>query len=331
MNCKPFPSILSLCLMVFFLSACIHVGDTTQSVPPQDFTQQPISTQILDPLAALTGTPLPPQGGAGSNQITLDNQSSWDVCYVYIVPSGETDWGSDWLGKDTQIASGDTYTISSKPGTYDLRAENCDFMRLDEQFNVSISGSYSWLVIDPNEIYYESFQNDTSRWIPPQSASGKAEVTDSVLTLTATNKNVLALESYPQNVSNSTNVVESAVQPTTAGVDAAFGLMCRVQPNGDGYLFFVRTDKQFSIQKVSGGKWTPLVDWQPDAAANFYTDINVLEITCDDTALSLRFNGLTLQRATDRDFTDGNFGIGAVTFTDAAATYKFNNLAVIEP
>jgi len=332
MNAKPPPLILLLVLSVFVLSGCIHIGDTTEVVLPSDFTQQPISTQIIDPLAALTGTPIPPPtDNIGSYQITLTNQSTWDVCYVYIAPSTDTNWGDDWLGKDEQIAPGDSKSISIEPGTYDLRAENCDYMRLDEQSSITIPSDFSWQVNDPNEIFYEDFKGDTSHWIPPQAASGKAVVTDATLTLTASQKDTLALETYPQSVQNSINVIETTPLQPANGAGAAFGLMCRVQPNGDGYLFLVRTDKQFSIQKVSGGKWTPLVDWQPDDSANFYQDFNVLEITCDKTALSLRFNGLTLVKSNDSDFTDGYFGIAAVSFTETAAAYKFNRLAVIEP
>jgi hypothetical protein len=331
MNYKTIPSSLLLIIVAIGLSGCIHIGDTTEVIPPSDYTQQPISTGVFDPMAALTGTPRPPSSDTGSYQITLSNQSNWDVCYVYIAQSADLSWGSDRLSKDEQVAHGESKEISIKPGTYDLRVENCDFMRLDEQSNVTISGDYSWQVNDPNEIFYEDFKGDTSRWIPPQAPNGKGIVADSALTLTSARKDTLALETYPQNVQNSTNVIETIAHQTASGDSAAYGLMCRVQPNGDGYLFLVRSDEQFSIQKVSGGKWTPLIDWQSNPNVTYYTDFNVLEITCNDTALSLRFNGLTLFKANDNDFTSGNFGIAAVTFIDKSAEYTFNNLAVIEP
>lgn len=329
MNQKAFSLILLFLLAAFSLGGCIQIGDATEAAPVE-YTQQPISTQVLDPLAALTGTPVAPQD-SGSVQITLDNQSSWDVCYVYIAPSTEPVWGDDWLGKNEEISPNATRTIAIKPGTYDLRAENCDYMRLDEQSSIVVTSDYTWQVNDPNEIFYEDFNGATAHWVPPQAASGEASVTDQELNLTAIQKGALALESYPQSVQNGITVVEATALQPASGAGAAFGLMCRIQPNGDGYLFLARSDQQFSIQKVSGGKWTALANWQPYRSATINDGINIMEITCDGTALSLRFDGLTLVKADDSDFKDGDFGIAAVTFSDTAAAYKFDNLAVIEP
>jgi hypothetical protein len=85
-------------------------------------------------------------GGAGS--VTLINNSSQTVCYLYISPSSSSDWGPDQLGSDV-IGPGNSYSITNMPfGTYDLRAEDCSGNALAERFEVEINGPIEWTLSD---------------------------------------------------------------------------------------------------------------------------------------------------------------------------------------
>jgi hypothetical protein len=80
-----------------------------------------------------------------SATLTLYNNSGQTVCYVYISPSDQATWGDDWLGLDV-VPSGSNYVFSVPPDTYDLKAENCSHTVIDTQYNVILSGSYSWSI-----------------------------------------------------------------------------------------------------------------------------------------------------------------------------------------
>jgi len=324
-----FGCIVLMMVVIVGLAGCIHIGDSTEAAP-SDFSQQPISTEVRDPLAALTGTPMVSQA-SDFVTFTLKNTSDWDVCYVYIAPPTDDAWGKDWLGANDQIARDDTWSAQLKAGTYDMRVENCDYMRLNEQYGVVISDNYTWNVNGPDLFFYEDFNGSTSNWVSPQAGSGQMSVVAQALNLTATTKDGLALARYPQQAQDSIMVVEATQLQKPASGSSAFGMMCMMQNNGDGYLFLVRSDQQFSIQKVSGGKWTALVDWSSNSEAVFENGINILEIQCNAGDLSLRFNGLTMIKAQDSDFTQGEFGLAAFNFGDGTAGYKFDNLAVINP
>lgn len=84
-------------------------------------------------------------GGSGPS-VTLVNNSGQTVCYVYISPTNETTWGEDQLGSTETISSGNSRTFSVSAGNYDLRAEDCNHNPLDEEWNISITGPYTWSV-----------------------------------------------------------------------------------------------------------------------------------------------------------------------------------------
>ncbi len=54
--------------------------------------------------------------------LTLENQSDWDVCYVYISLPSEDTWGNDWLGSNEIIQVNQDHIFKIQPGYYDIRA-----------------------------------------------------------------------------------------------------------------------------------------------------------------------------------------------------------------
>ncbi len=81
--------------------------------------------------------------GGAAVELTLFNDSGWDVCYVYISPTTSDTWGDDWLGVDT-VPDGTAYTFQVPVGSYDLLAEDCDENALAEEYGVSLSEDTDW-------------------------------------------------------------------------------------------------------------------------------------------------------------------------------------------
>ncbi len=81
--------------------------------------------------------------GGAAVDLTLFNDSGWDVCYVYISPTTSDTWGNDWLGVDT-VPDGTAYTFQVPVGSYDLLAEDCDENALAEEYGVSLSEDTDW-------------------------------------------------------------------------------------------------------------------------------------------------------------------------------------------
>ena len=79
--------------------------------------------------------------------LTLINKSSVEICYVYISPSDEDNWGADWLGEDS-VPPGKSREFTLPKGAYDVKAEDCDGQVIEEHRNVEISGEMKWTIED---------------------------------------------------------------------------------------------------------------------------------------------------------------------------------------
>ncbi len=122
--------------------------EPTQAPPP---TQAPAPTQAPQPTRAPAPTQvplptvgqLPPSGGQVS--LTLFNQTSDSICFVYISPVTSQYWGDDWLGSDI-ISASSQYTFGVTAGAYDLRAEFCGTGEAVEQRQVDLTSDSTWTI-----------------------------------------------------------------------------------------------------------------------------------------------------------------------------------------
>jgi hypothetical protein len=85
---------------------------------------------------------LSPGGGAGI--LTVVNNASVDVCYVFVSATDATTWGNDWLGESTILDSGATETITVDAGLWDLQAADCDGNAIAEQYDVDLNTGQTW-------------------------------------------------------------------------------------------------------------------------------------------------------------------------------------------
>ena len=77
--------------------------------------------------------------------ITINNDSPGDICYVQISPSEAINWGPDELGADDIIVPQGSFTFSIPAATIDLRILNCeeDILAEEYQLDASESGFYT--------------------------------------------------------------------------------------------------------------------------------------------------------------------------------------------
>lgn len=101
---------------------------------------------------------------------------------------------------------------------------------------------------------------------------------------------------------------------------STYGVMCRVQPNGDGYAFRITNNGQYVIEKYVGGIFYPINGWQYSRVikANREVNKNTIEAYCEGNQLRLTVNGHVLDLAIDDTFTEGKIG-----FVSQAGTSQF--------
>lgn len=80
--------------------------------------------------------------------LTIVNNSSQQICALFLIEPGSGVWGEDWLGSDSTIAPGTSSTISEiAPATYDLRVETCDGNSA-ERLSEKLDGEVEWTITD---------------------------------------------------------------------------------------------------------------------------------------------------------------------------------------
>ncbi|KAB2814864.1 hypothetical protein [Phaeocystidibacter luteus] len=92
----------------------------------------------------------PDESTSAVHQVTLVNNSGWDITYVYASLSSDTNWGSDHLGSNI-LADGNRLTLTLPAGNY-------DFKMIDEDGDECIMSS---MPVFSNETYYLSEE----RWL----------------------------------------------------------------------------------------------------------------------------------------------------------------------
>lgn len=80
--------------------------------------------------------------------LTVINDSSEEVCYIFISPSNGDDWGDDWMGDMESLPPGGYRVFYVRANTYDLMAADCDDNTLIEEYEVDVSDNLEWTLYD---------------------------------------------------------------------------------------------------------------------------------------------------------------------------------------
>ncbi len=103
--------------------ATTTVPATTAAPRPATATLRPATSVANQPTE--TAVPLIPPGSDGFS-LTINNESPIEVCYVFISPVDNDNWGDDWLDIESVISPGTSMTFDVPAGAHDFLAETCD-------------------------------------------------------------------------------------------------------------------------------------------------------------------------------------------------------------
>ncbi len=103
------------------------VGPTVTPVRPAAAAVRPTATTT--PPTATRVAPSPthtPEPSGEGFEVTIQNWSPYDVCYVFISPSSDDSWGDDWLGEQQTILPEAQQSFSVLTGPHDVEVLTCD-------------------------------------------------------------------------------------------------------------------------------------------------------------------------------------------------------------
>jgi len=110
-----------------------------------------------------------------------------------------------------------------------------------------------------------------------------------------------------------------------------FGVMCRLQFNGDGYSMNISADGYYSIQIAQNDQFTDLVEWMESSAIRTGNVTNRIRTVCDGNKLVLFVNGTLLAEVTDNTFSEGDVALSATTYENDLTEVHFDNVVVRTP
>lgn len=122
--------------------------------------------------------------------------------------------------------------------------------------------------------------------------------------------------------------VEATQFSAPSNSNNGYGVMCRVQPDGSGYMLYISGDGYASIVLASEGSFTALVDWTTSDAVIQGNSTNLLEASCLGSDLSLTVNGELVVEASDDTYASGDIALSATTFETTMTEIHFDNLVV---
>jgi hypothetical protein len=177
----------------------------------------------------------------------------------------------------------------------------------------------------------ENFNNPDSGWEVDDSADGDVGYRDGYYYVLAEGESIQIFGRGPSNFSDLViDVYSTQISAPSSNINA-YGVMCRLQSDGDGYLLRISGDGQFAIQRVVDGSFEYLVEWTDSDVINQGNVANHIQAVCDGPRLALYANGTLLAEGEDDTFTKGDIALTATTFGSVATEIHFDNLIVVEP
>lgn len=111
-----------------------------------------------------------------------------------------------------------------------------------------------------------------------------------------------------------------------------YGVICRANPDGEGYFFLISGDGYFAILRGdTNEQFENLIDWTSSTVINQGNSANDILATCDGDNLSLHVNGELLASVKDSRYSSGDIAFTATSYEETSTEIHFDDLKVDRP
>lgn len=108
-----------------------------------------------------------------------------------------------------------------------------------------------------------------------------------------------------------------------------YGVVCRLQPEGNGYYGLISGDGYYTIIRLSGEDAVDiLVDWTESRVINQGNSTNQIEFSCQGNKIILSINDKLVAETSDNMFSSGDIGLTAASYEEVGVVVDFDNLTV---
>lgn len=181
-------------------------------------------------------------------------------------------------------------------------------------------------------LYQEAFSDSGSGWGEKMLEAGAAGYADGAYRIIV-NLPDSHLWSRP-GLSFGSVRVEAAVFPAAGPADSRMGVICRLVDDHNFYFFAISADGFYGIGKMKEGRVSILTGngaMLPTESVHTGAVPNQVRGDCVGNSLTLYVNDQRVDFAVDGDFSSGDVGLFAGTFSQPGADVYFDNFFVLKP
>ena len=181
-------------------------------------------------------------------------------------------------------------------------------------------------------LYQDNFSKSTSGWGEMSNEAGTASYADKTYRIVVNQPNV-NLWSHP-GLDFANVHVDVSVFAAGGPLENRMGLICRLVDDQNFYFFAISADGYYGIGKMKDGQASILTGdgkMLPNSAIQTGNVPNRLRGTCVDDLLNMYINDSLVGSAQDGDFSTGDVGILAGSFSQTGADVYFDNFFVYKP
>lgn len=264
--------------------------------------------------------------------VTITNNSAREICSVYISPNENDNWGENWLSGSLTFGAGDMLTFEDNLNqVVDIQVEGCDFTRLFEGYLIDLAVNNQITVNEPVVLKRYDFTSYDG-WSMGGIPGGTATITQGdyyTLTTQAGGAFSSGVAAFP--IADVTLRADASLAKFGEPSPAVYGIICRVQEDGSGIFFAVRSDGFGSVQKWDGSTLTPLTDWFTSSAVKQGINANYIEGNCKGNHFSLYVNGDYVTETVYDGYPTGKIGVGVVPDGNTSLRVDFDFVEALEP
>jgi len=180
-------------------------------------------------------------------------------------------------------------------------------------------------------LFQDDFSDPGSGWEIEEYEAGSVGYAEGHYYVTSTEEGIQMWGLAFRDFSDVIIYVDTTQVSASASDDNAYGIMCRVQPNDDGYLLRISGDGYYAIHRVVDGEFDPLVDWTNSDVIRQGNATNHIRAICNGTYLALIVKGELLAETKDATYTSGDIALTATSFENEPTEIHFDNLVVYTP
>jgi hypothetical protein len=199
-----------------------------------------------------------------------------------------------------------------------------------QAFRTSLESNENWPLI-----LIDSFDQNTDIWPIGSDEGSLADIswaiTDGKYRWQAQAKDSFVWWAYPEMDSVADFYLTAETEQISGPTDGEWGLIYRVTPDGDYYLYEINAQQEYSIFLHQGEDWEALVDWTESDTIHA-NQVNKLAVIAQGTQFLFFINDQFITQLSDDRLGEGHTGvlIGLSNVGDEGS-WEFDNFSLRSP